>query len=97
MADPETLEQFLRFLSADRPQPDDRFVILWNHGAGYVGYGLDENFRKLLTLEELDAAFSSSGLPKLDMVASEETEPSHGWNYRFVVPAFLRSQSLPAP
>lgn len=28
------------------------------------------------------------------LVASEETEPGHGWNYRFVVPAYVQSADM---
>jgi hypothetical protein len=118
MADPTTLTSFLGAVQARNPQPEARFVILWNHGAGYSGYGYDENARAILSLADIDSAFALSGLPRLEllgfdaclmasvevtsaldtraryMVASEETEPGHGWNYRYVVPNYLRIDSI---
>lgn len=114
MAEPATLTRFLSFLATNYAVQDQRFVVLWNHGSGYGGFGVDEVFRKILSLDELDEAFRASGLPKVELlgfdaclmaslevakslhehgrflVASEELEPVHGWNYRYVVPNFVR-------
>lgn len=118
MAESGTLTQFLSALRSRYVNPRQRFVVLWNHGGGYSGYGYDEVFGKILSLPEIDSAFAQSGLPRLEllgfdaclmasvevtsalrtrarfMIASEETEPSHGWNYRYVVPNYLRTNSL---
>ncbi len=40
---------------------DSYSLILWDHGGGPVlGYGVDENFRDLLTLDELSEALEDS-------------------------------------
>lgn len=117
MSAPETLTAFLRY-TATRPTAEKRFAVLWNHGAAYGGYGHDENFDHMLSLEELGSAFSAAQMPRLDgigfdacamacvevaakmqpygrlMLASEELEPAHGWNYRYVVPALVRKPSF---
>lgn len=114
MADPANLAEFLSYLARTYPFETERFVVLWNHGGSYQGYGYDENFRRILKLPEIDGAFEQANLPRLDLlgfdaclmasvevaqavegrgrllVASEETEPGHGWNYRYVVPNYIR-------
>jgi len=48
--------RFLYFFPADSYS-----LILWDHGGGPVlGYGVDENFRDLLTLDELSEALEDS-------------------------------------
>ena len=43
MADPATLTEFIKW--AKTAYPADRYMLMfWNHGAGYNGFGGDENF-----------------------------------------------------
>ncbi|WP_169709463.1 clostripain-related cysteine peptidase [Deferrisoma camini] len=60
MGEAQTLEDFLVW--GVRTYPADSYhVILWDHGAGRRGFGLDEVFGgDTLTLEELQAAFSAA-------------------------------------
>ena len=118
MGEPATLTRFLDMTNQTSAAPESRFVVLWDHGGAYGGYGPDEVFNTSMTLDDLNAAFANSTLPKLDMVgfdaclmaslevgktmrpysdrliASEELEPGHGWDYRYVVPAFVTSNSV---
>ena len=56
MGDPLTLSSFLNY-GFDFFPADSYSLILWDHGGGPVlGYGVDENFRDLLTLDELSEA-----------------------------------------
>lgn len=59
MGDPETLADFLAF--GVKNFPAEHFtVVLWNDGSGINGFGTDTVFGDLLTLEELEGAFSKS-------------------------------------
>lgn len=117
MSAPDTLTRFLSYAATQAPAVEQRFVILWNHGGGYGGFGVDEVFGGILSLNQLDSAFDASSMPKVELlgfdaclmaslevaksiqehgrflVASEELEPGHGWNYRYVVPNFVRIAS----
>lgn len=60
MGDPLTLSSFLNY-GFDFFPADSYSLILWDHGGGPVlGYGVDENFRDLLTLDELSEALEDS-------------------------------------
>ena len=60
MGDPITLSSFMNYCFDFFPA-DSYSLILWDHGGGPVlGYGVDENFRDLLTLEELSEALGDS-------------------------------------
>lgn len=60
MGDPLTLSSFLNY-GFDFFPADSYSLILWDHGGGPVlGYGVDENFRDLLTLDELSEALGDS-------------------------------------
>ncbi len=60
MGHPLTLSSFLNY-GFDFFPADSYSLILWDHGGGPVlGYGVDENFRDLLTLDELSEALEDS-------------------------------------
>ena len=60
MGDPLTLSSFINYCIDFFPA-DSYSLILWDHGGGPVlGYGVDENFRDLLTLDELSEALGDS-------------------------------------
>ncbi len=119
MGHPSSLTQYLTFLNQHFPNKDRRFVVMWDHGGSYNGFGNDENFNNRgLTLPEIDQSFGASGLPRLDLlgfdaclmasmetvrytrehsallVASEELEPGHGWDYRYVAPAMANAVDM---
>ena len=107
MADPNVLTDFV-FESMTRYPAEHYGLILWNHGSGIGGFGLDEvhgqkfslpaltqTLRNIYTqtnikyeilgfdaclMATLEVASSMQGLAKY-MVASEELEPGHGWDY----------------
>ncbi len=69
MGHPDSLEFFLRVLAAGFPNHDNRFVLFWDHGASYQGFGNDGNFNfRPLELSEMDAAFTDSGLGRVDLI-----------------------------
>ena len=57
-AAPETLSDFLRFCDEQYPS-DHRMLILWNHGAGPFGYGMDSVYGSDFSLKEIRQALSS--------------------------------------
>ncbi len=60
MGEKDTLSGFINYC-LDNFESEHYSLILWNHGAGPVfGFGLDENYQDLLTLEEMEAAFEES-------------------------------------
>ena len=60
MGEADTLSSFLSFCF-DNYEAQSYGLILWNHGAGPVyGFGVDENYRDILTVEEMQTAFEDS-------------------------------------
>lgn len=60
MGDPLTLSSFMNYCFDFFPA-DSYSLLLWDHGGGPVlGYGVDENYRDLLTLDELSEALADS-------------------------------------
>lgn len=60
MGHPDTLADFLEFAAEAYPA-DHEVVILWNHGGGDSGFGVDQiHGGDLLTLPELKEAFSAA-------------------------------------
>lgn len=60
MGDDETLSSFLNYCF-DTFESESYGLILWDHGGGpVVGFGVDENYRDLLTIEEIQDAFENS-------------------------------------
>lgn len=109
MGHPDTLADFIA--GAATAHPADRYaLVLWDHGAGWVGMGPDEtDGGDILDLAEIDdgieRGLAAAGIDKLDLLgfdaclmatfevastvagharyllASEELEPGHGWDY----------------
>ena len=73
MGDPETLADFLRFCEDEYPA-DHTMVVLWNHGGGPFGYGVDSLYLgDRLTNQELSWAFDqvydrNEKNPELDII-----------------------------
>lgn len=60
MGDPDTLSFFINYC-LENFTSETYSLVLWDHGGGPVlGYGIDENYRDLLTLEEIQSALDSS-------------------------------------
>jgi len=59
MGDPATLAGFLAYVNGIEGY-DQRYLILWDHGSGYEGFGCDEVHDDMLTLAEMKSAFSQS-------------------------------------
>lgn len=128
MDDPATLRDFLVW--GERNYPARRFlVVMWDHGAGYAGFGGDKNQqartgqRSIMRQPEMVGAFreaqaitgrridmlgfdaclmacdevASAVQPFADtLVASEEKEPSSGWDYSVWLNALAAQPDLPA-
>ena len=58
-ADPDTLADFLKFCGSNY-RSDHNVLILWDHGGGPSGYGVDRIFGKLMTLKDMGAAFKKA-------------------------------------
>ncbi len=60
MGDADTLSTFINYCLDNYPA-EQYGLILWNHGAGPVmGFGVDENYKDLLSLTELQQAMEDS-------------------------------------
>ena len=119
MGDENTLTFYLKFLNEHHTGYQSTFLVLWNHGASYFGYGNDENFNgDGLTLKEIDHAFAENHKKKFNLIgfdaclmaslevaevmktytdfllASEETEPGHGWNWKEVVLSYGEEKEI---
>ncbi len=55
--DPDTLADFMSYCDENYPA-DHRMLVLWDHGGGVVGYGVDDIFGTSMSLEMLQEAFS---------------------------------------
>jgi len=110
MGDPSTLSDFIEWAVTGYPA-DRYFIVFWDHGAAWPGFGGDESTASLdmLTMAELRSGLSqglsNAGLDRFDIIgfdaclmasyeaavtvkgmgdyllASEELEPGHGWDY----------------
>ncbi|MFA7562432.1 MAG: clostripain-related cysteine peptidase [Methanoculleus sp.] len=60
MGDPETLARFLAYVNEIEGY-EQRYLVFWDHGSGYQGYGHDEVWDDTLTLDEMKVAFSRNG------------------------------------
>lgn len=116
MGEYETLRDFIIWTM--KKFPSEKYsLILWNHGGGsIVGYGYDENYRSLLSLNDIQRALEESHketsqkfeligfdaclMATLEtanilspyanyMVASQELEPGHGWDYTPIAMALV--------
>jgi hypothetical protein len=108
MANPKTLSDFVTW--GEKTYPADRTaVVFWDHGGGWMGFGLDESSQSLLGVPALEQGLAKglgdAGAKPLAfvgfdaclmatwevaatlaphaeyLVASEETEPGHGWDW----------------
>ncbi len=59
---PETLAEFMRFCEDNYPA-DHKILILWDHGGGVGGFGVDSIFSSGLSLSEIREAFESVYTP----------------------------------
>lgn len=60
MGEAETLSEFINY-GLTNYDTDKYSLILWNHGAGPVfGFGVDENYEDLLSLQEMQSALNDS-------------------------------------
>ncbi len=71
-AEPDTLAGFLRFCRDEYPA-DHNVLVLWNHGGGPFGYGMDSIFGQMLSLKDIRGALSSvyrpdSAKPAFDII-----------------------------
>ena len=61
-SEPETLAEFLSFCKNEYPA-DHTMLVLWNHGDGPFGYGLDSICGNMFSLKDLRAALSEVYTP----------------------------------
>lgn len=54
---PETLSDFLRFCDEEYPS-DHRMLVLWDHGGGPFGYGMDSIYGDMFSLKDIRKALS---------------------------------------
>lgn len=47
----------------------DRYIIFWDHGGGYSGFGIDENTGKELEIKDISDAFAASGTRPYNILA----------------------------
>lgn len=59
MSTPDNLADFLTFCIDNYPA-DHTMVLFWDHGGGYSGYGVDENYGSILSLKDLTEALEKS-------------------------------------
>ena len=57
--DPDTLSDFMSYCDENYPA-DHRMLVLWDHGGGVVGYGVDDIFGTNMSLEMLQEAFAQT-------------------------------------
>ena len=69
MGDESSLKQFLDYLRDGYVDFDQRFLVFWDHGNSYKGFGNDTNFNgDALTFDEISGAFRSSRPDNLDLI-----------------------------
>ena len=71
-ASPETLTSFLDFCKKNYPA-DHNMLVLWNHGGGAFGYGMDSLYGNLMSLKDLrkglEGAYKPDGKkPAFDII-----------------------------
>lgn len=60
MGEADTLSYFINYCF-ENYEAENYGLVLWDHGGGpVVGFGIDENYRDLLTMEEMQTAFEDS-------------------------------------
>ena len=69
MGDESTLKLFLDYLRDGYVDFDQRFLVFWDHGNSYRGFGNDSNFNEdPLYLDEITGAFNSSQAGTFDLI-----------------------------
>lgn len=69
MGDESSLKLFLEYVKEGYTNFDGSFLVFWDHGGAYTGFGNDENYNNdLLTLAEIDNALTKSSVGKFDMI-----------------------------
>lgn len=64
-AEPDTLADFLRFCKDEYPA-DHTMLVLWDHGGGPFGYGMDSICGGMLSLKDIRTALSDVYTPDRD-------------------------------
>lgn len=100
MAEPATLTEFLEYGKTNYPA-DEYDLILWNHGGGPInGYGYDEVFGNMFSLETLAMALENSpfsGNEKLEMIGFDAClmgSAETAWMLRDYADYFVASQEV---
>ncbi len=57
--DPNTLADFMKYCDENYPS-DHRMLVLWDHGAGAFGYGVDDIYGSTMTLKDIESAFAAN-------------------------------------
>lgn len=65
MSDPDTLSDFLSYCKENHPA-DHTILVLWNHGGGVFGYGVDRIYGGMLSIKEVRDAISKVYPPDTD-------------------------------
>ena len=69
MGDESSLEWFLDYLGEGYVNFDRRFLVFWDHGNSYRGFGGDTNFNgDELSMDEMERAFLNGGAGKFDLI-----------------------------
>ncbi|MCR5656155.1 MAG: hypothetical protein K6G06_01720 [Butyrivibrio sp.] len=63
--DSDTLADFIRFCR-DKYPSDHRMLIMWDHGAGPFGYGLDSVYGNMMSLSDIRNALSKVYSPNIN-------------------------------
>lgn len=64
-SDPKTLASFLNFCKKEYPA-DHNMLVLWNHGGGAFGYGVDSIYGGMMTLADIREALESVYKPNIN-------------------------------
>ncbi len=69
MGDESSLTLFLDYLGDAYADLDQRFLVMWDHGNSYKGFGNDSNFNgDPLHLDELERALAGIGADRFDLI-----------------------------
>ena len=69
MGDESSVRLFLDYLADAYSDFDQRFLVMWDHGNSYRGFGNDSNFNgDPLYLDEIERAFTQSGAGRFDVI-----------------------------
>lgn len=64
-SDPKTLASFLNFCKKEYPA-DHNMLVLWNHGGGAFGYGVDSIYGGMMSLADIRGALESVYKPDIN-------------------------------